>query len=309
MSSELRINAIDIVPTLINFEEYLLQKGLAESTVYIYISIIKSFLFANPNLSTVDDYNKFIFKSGVQKRNKLSYDSLKHFVKFYFSKDGKLASSITRNLLVTKTLDAKKLNKFYDDDTRANVIQLMQKYKHRLIAKIQDATGVRAGDVLRLKRGAISYEAYNNKKVVMRIDFVGKGRKPFVKWIFDPNLQTQIDLFIKSNLLNEEYYFIEKYDTTKTAYRNITKNYDNYLADLKQALDVYGLDIKNWATHDFRRNFARKVWDKTKDPVVLKEMLNHSNFETTIRYLRGTGLQSRDVYYELELEREKNEDE
>jgi integrase len=216
--------------------------------------------------------------------------------------------SFQRNLLKPKAVDPKKNAHYLDDETREGIIKLLLNYKHRVIARIQNSTGVRAGDVIRLKRGTISYEAYMDKAVVMRIDFEGKGGKHFVKWIFDEAIQTQIDLFIKSNILDTEYYFLERpnevMDNFRKAYHS---NYRKYWLDLKQALRVYGVEYKEWATHDFRRSFARTIWDNTKDPVVLKEMLNHAQFDTTLRYLRGSGLQSKDVYYELNEKKKEEE--
>jgi hypothetical protein len=203
--------------------------------------------------------------------------------------------------------DVKRMRKYLDDETKSQVIKLIKDYKHRIIARIQDVTGVRAGDVIRLKRGSISYEPYNDEVVVMRIDFVSKGGKHIVKWIFDESLQTQIDLFIKNNILDNEYYFLERERSNKgssliTLYRT---NYHNYWLDLKQAMDTLGIGYKDWASHDFRRQFARRVWNKTKDPVILKDVMDHSRFETTLRYLKNSGLQTKDVYYEMNNEKNK----
>jgi site-specific recombinase XerD len=190
-----------------------------------------------------------------------------------------------------------------DDETREQVISLIKNYKHRLIARIQNVTGVRAGDIFRLKRGSITYEAYDDDTVVLRIDFLGKGGKRFVKWIFDTSIQAHIDVFLKSNYLNTEYYFIEN-ETVRDKNKSdevkvFMTNYHMYWKDLKQALTTAGVEYKEFASHDFRRTLARNVWNETKDPVVLKEMLNHQDFNTTLRYLRGTGLQVRDVYHTL----------
>jgi site-specific recombinase XerD len=140
----------------------------------------------------------------------------------------------------------------------------------------------------------------------MRIDFEGKGKKHFVKWIFDEKIQTQIDLFIKSNNLDTEYYFLEA-RKCNTPHMSYLLNYQMYWKDLKQSLKTLGIDYKEWATHDFRRSFAREVWNNTKDPVIMKEMLNHVQFDTTLRYLRGSGLQTKDVYYGLNVKRHDKE--
>lgn len=296
------------MPVILDYEEYLKGKNLSSSTIYVYVSGVKKFLLTNPDIEKIDSYNEFIFEYAIKKRSNYVYDALKLFIKFRFEKDPK-SISLQRNLLKPKPVDPKKNAHYLDDETREGVIKIMPNYKHRVMARIQNATGVRAGDILRLKRGSISYESYQDKVVVMRLDFEGKGRKHFVKWVFDEAIQTQIDLFIKSNILDTEYYFLERPNKDENpdinkAYQN---NYKKYWGDLKKALKLYGVEYKEWATHDFRRSFARNIWDQTKDPVVLKEMLNHAQFDTTLRYLRGSGLQSKDVYYALN-EKKKDEE-
>lgn len=290
-------NMHNLVPTIMDYDDYLKTKNLSSSSIYVYVSAVKKFLMQNPNLEKIDAYNEFIFEHAIKKRSNYVYDALKLFIKWYYEKDPK-SISLQRNLLKPKPVDPKKNIHYLDDETRDGVIKVLLNYKHRVIARIQNSTGVRAGDILRLKRGSISYEAYNDTTVVMRIDFEGKGNRHFVKWIFDPDIQTQIDLFIKSNILDTEYYFLERPGNQdfRMAYH---ANYRKYWKDVKQALKTYGVEYKEWATHDFRRSFARNVWNQTKDPVVLKNMMDHAQFDTTLRYLRGSGLQTKDVYFTL----------
>lgn len=289
----------EIVAIMLDFEDWLKEKNLVEGTISHYMQAVNKFLMTSPDIESIDSYNTFIFQFSIKKRSVYYYDALKLFIKFHFDKNPKQAI-LLRNLLKADSQEPKRIVHYLDDDTREQVIKLILNYKHRIMAKIQNVTGVRAGDILRLKRGNISYEAYNDEVVVLRIDFEGKGRKHFIKWIFDPDLQIQIDLFIKANILDTEYYFLERKGIPGISlFKEYNRNYEKYLKDLKQALRVYGIEYKEWATHDFRRAFARNVWNKTKDPVLLKEMMNHSQFETTLRYLRGSGLQVKDVYYEL----------
>jgi integrase len=294
---------VEMVSDIIDLEEYLKAKNLSASSIYVYLSTVKNFLSDRPDITQIDAYNKFIFEHGIKKRSAYCYDALRIYIKYKFEKDPRM-QSLLRNLLKPKLQDVKKSVRYLDDETREQIISLLLNYKHRIIAKIQNATGVRAGDVLRLKKGNISYEVYDERLPVMRIDFEGKGGKHFIKWIFDEKLQTQIDLFIKSNNLDTEYYFLEA-RRCKTLHMSYLLNYQIYWKDLKQALSTLGVGYKEWATHDFRRSFAREVWNNTKDPIIMKEMLNHVQFETTLRYLRGSGLQTKEVYYGLNEKKSK----
>ena len=73
-----------------------------------------------------------------------------------------------------------------------------------------------------------------------------------------------------------------------------------YYKDLKQAMYKLGIDSKSFATHDYRRCYARRVWTKYKDVHVLQELLNHQNPATTMRYLKQSGMQNIDYHKEMQ---------
>jgi integrase len=72
--------------------------------------------------------------------------------------------------------------------------------------------------------------------------------------------------------------------------RSITNNQAyNILSDAAHAL---GLD--NIGTHSMRKTFGYHLYQKTKDIVLVKELLSHSDIETTKRYI-GLVQRSKDV--------------
>jgi len=77
-------------------------------------------------------------------------------------------------------------------------------------------------------------------------------------------------------------------------------NYLRYWKDLKYALNVNGIDKEDFATHDFRRCFARKVWEKEKDVYVLQSLLNHTDPKVTLRYLDQSGLKNIDYHKKMQ---------
>jgi integrase len=280
------------------FEKWLENKGISQSTIYQYSMAVKKFLLTEPRIDNIEDYNNFLFEYSIKKRSFCYYHALKSYIKFKLSGDRSKMNNMLRAMITPKMQDPIKTTRYLDAETKKQIINLLKDSKHRVIAKIQNVTGVRIGDVLRLKRGSISYEVYSGKQIVMRIDFIGKGNKRFVKWIFDEDVMNSIDLFIKSTLMDSEYYFLERDRSFNDSNLHVMMrtNYHRYWEDLKQALEVVGVSYKDWASHDFRRSLAREVWDETKDPMLLKEALNHAQFETTARYLRTSGLRSQDLY-------------
>lgn len=289
------------------FEKWLEGRGISQSTIYQYSMAVKKFLLTEPQIDSIEDYNNFLFEFSIKKRSFCYYHALKSYIKFKMSGDRSKMSNMLRAMITPKMQEPIKTTRYLDDVTKKQIIKLLKDSKHRVIAKIQNVTGVRIGDVLRLKRGSISYESYGGKEIVMRIDFIGKGNKRFVKWIFDEEVMNSVDLFIKSTLMDADYYFLERDRSFNDSSLHVAMrtNYHRYWEDLKQALEVVGVRYKDWASHDFRRSLARDVWDETKDPMLLKEALNHARFETTARYLRTSGLQSQDLYHLLNSKNKK----
>jgi len=149
---------------ILEFEEWMRNRGLNDSSIYQYMRAVQKFLLQkNPDIKDIEPYNEFILEFAIKKRSLYYYDALKLFLKFVFKEDVAKKNSMTRLLLKpNKNNDIKRVRKNLDDETKEQVIRLIKDYKHRIIAKIQNVLGVRAGDIIRLKRGSISYEPYND---------------------------------------------------------------------------------------------------------------------------------------------------
>ena len=99
------------------------------------------------------------------------------------------------------------------------------------------------------------------------------------------------------------YYFIDqlKYHKVQlSVYQIYENNYSYYVQDIKLALEKCGIDKTEFSSHDFRRLFARKVWNKWFDIERLKKLMGHSRVDTTLRYLESTGSDTEQLYAELE---------
>jgi integrase len=192
------------------------------------------------------------------------------------------------------------------DDQIIGVINYLNKPKHMVVAWIQKTTGIRAGDVFRIKRGDITYEEYHGEPVI-RINVIGKRKKRNVVYIHHPVVQEFIVDYITSEVVNDDYYFLElpKWKLSgsgpNTEDSLMKQNYWWYWTDLKQALDLAGIDKKDWASHGFRYSAARVVWDLYKDIHILQNFLGHEDPKTTMRYLRQSGLQNVDLLKELQM--------
>jgi integrase len=281
------------------------KKNLSESSIDLYVKSIESFLKNNPDIDNIEDYNNVLISKGIKKRMNYLYYVFKSFIDFKIE-DTKLKKELISNLINPPIPDNVKVKrKYLEEDMLIEILNNLDKKKHRVIAIIQMLTGVRCGDILKLQREHIVPEEYNGVPV-LRLELLGKRQKENTVFVYDEIAQELIVDYICNNFGYNTYYFIElgtmhnREGDTTSEYRMYKMNYMWYWLDLKQALERAGVNKKDFATHDFRRCFARRVWSKYKDFEVLKNMLNHSNSDTTLRYLKQSGLKTIDYHKDMQ---------
>lgn len=288
------------------FEIWLGEKRqLAESSVYVYVKSVEKFLVKNPDLERIEDYNDFLIEMSIKKRCSHFYSAIKAFIDFKFG-DSSTKTKLIENLIKPRERhDIVRERKHLNEEQILEVINYLDKQKHRVIAIIQSLAGPRAGDILRLKKGGIVPEEYGGKPV-LRLNLVGKGRKRNVVYIHDEVAQAIVLNYITENSGYGDYYFIElspkrnRHGNVDNEFALTKMNYQWFWADLKQALYTAGIKREDFATHDFRRCFARRVWEKYKDVHVLQGLLNHKDPKVTLRYLEQSGLKNIDYLAEMQ---------
>jgi len=284
------------------------NKILAESTMRGYYYCTKKFLATNPDLENLDDYNNFLIENTIKKRCMSHYSALKHFIEFKITKRDVKERLFDGLLRPPIRYDIKKERKYLSEEKIIEVLNFLQEDRHRIIALIQTLTGVRAGDVLRLKSDGVAIDEYLGKQT-LRLVIVGKGRKRHVVYIHDVIAQEIILKYINERaIFFKDYIFLKESTLNRRTIKNVVDetsllalNYNQYLFDLKSALMSAGVDLKMFATHDFRRCFARRCWEKYKDVNILQSVLNHADSKTTLLYLRQSGLKNIDYYYEMQV--------
>ena len=288
------------------FKIWLLEnRMLAESSVYEYCSIVERFLVTDPVLDEVDDYNTFLIKGSVKKRCTHYYSALKVFIEYKIENIG-LRSRLISNLVKPRiNHNILRERKHLDEVVLFEIVNHLSTEKHKVMALIQALSGVRAGDILRMKRGTIVEEELRGTQV-LRLNILGKGKKRNVVYIFDDLTRNLVLDYIDTNYNHGDYYFIELGDrkgregNINSEYRMYRMNYMWYWGDLKTALNTCKIDKEDFSTHDFRRCFARRVWEKWHDIYKLQKALNHADPKVTMRYLEQSGLQAADIHYEMQ---------
>jgi integrase len=282
------------------------KRNLSEGSVQVYCEAVECFLKGNPDIDSLEDYNNFIIEHAIKKRCYHYYSALKAFIEYKIT-DANTRSRITDNMIRAQVNnDIKMERKYLTEDEILEVINHIKEPKHKVIALIQCLTGVRVGDVLRLKRDNIMPEEYKGKPV-LRINITGKGKKRNVIFIHDDVAQELIMDYITHVFNHDDYYFIElgkmknRKGDINSEYRLLRMNYSWFWTDLKEAMQSCGINFSEWSTHDFRRAFARRVWEKYKDIHVLQGLLHHANPTVTLRYLEQSGLKNVDYHYDMQM--------
>lgn len=281
------------------------NKNLSEGSIYAYVICVGAFLKENPNLEELQDYNNFLIKVMVKKRSSYYYSAIRHFLNFKITETA-VKRKIMEGLIKPPVRhDFKRERKYLDNDKIIELINFLQIEKHRIIALVQSLTGVRAGDIMKLKRGNVQTEDYNGKPT-LKLILIGKGNKRNVVYIHDEVAQKLILDYVSNNIGEGNYYFLErgKMRNRPGGIANLDvlyrMNYQRYWLDLKRALNTAGVRRQDFSTHDFRRCFARRVWDKYKDIHKLQSLLNHNDPKVTLRYLEQSGLKNRDLHFEMQ---------
>lgn len=293
------------------FKEWLKDKyGLKASTRYIYGQNIYRFKGLGYNFSNSEDYNNYIIEYEIKRRITTIYKSVKRFVEFYFRDEKNVKNDLLDKIIIPEQkVDYKYKRKYLSESEILEVINALKDFKHKVISLIQHLTGVRAGDVMHIKRGMIEPEIYDGKNVV-KITLVGKGDKRNVVYLHEVITQKLLMDYITKYINNLKYYFLDikskrfknTDDESQEQYYLMQSNIKAYRRDLKQALYKCGIEQEAFSTHDYRRCYARRVWTKYKDLVVLKDMLNHADPSTTLLYLKQSGLKNIEYHKQLQTE-------
>jgi integrase len=294
---------------LAEYEEYIKRLGHKPSRIVSVMSVIKCFIKEGHDFERFQDYATFLEDHTIKKRSTYYYDVMKKFVTYTFKDDKETRMILldTIKMVGKKRRDPKPRNSIITEEEQMRIIQNITTPKHQLIAWIQKETGVRAGDVIRLKRDYIKFGLYKDNDgittIVVDITFVKKGDRVTTIPIFNPYLIDYLKVHLQTIDGDEEYAFIDRSVVRKESiyddWRLENRNYYLYYQDLRKSSETLGYKVGQFATHDWRRNFANKVWIdvlKKQDIIALQRAMGHAHVDTTVGYLRQSGLESRDIF-------------
>ena len=295
------------------FCEFLIsEKGLSKNTLDSYKRDITQFLrFTNQNgidylkidKQSLREYSQYMenkfFLSKSSMARKIS--ALKQFYKFlheesYINNNPILKyNSIKQHSKLPKVISIDELNlllnKSYEDKTDNGI-------RFSTMLEMLYSTGIRISELVSLKLDSLSLRHKDNIIIDVEpfVKILGKGNKERMVFLNKTTISILIIyLRIRQKFLNKNQNNIFLFPSS---YNNSHISRQRFFQLLKvQALKV-GIDKNKISPHILRHSFATMMLENGADLTSLKEMLGHSNINTTQIYTHVTSKKLKEVLNE-----------
>ncbi|WP_024292875.1 tyrosine-type recombinase/integrase [Lacrimispora indolis] len=260
--------------TQMQFESYLRNENLSDSTIFSYMSAIKVYF------TRYDD---------ISKENLLAYKG--YLMEYYKPKTVNLrVQAINKYLLYIKQEPLQLKNvRIQQKNFLENVISNAD-YKYLKKRLKQDgnmqwyfivwylaATGARVSELIQVKVEHVEMgylDLYSKGGKLRRLYIPGKLKEESMKWLKEVNITCG-------------YLFLNRFGERITT-RGIG-------LQLKRYAEKYGIDPKLVYPHSFRHRYAKNFLDKCNDISLLADLMGHESIETTRIYLRRTATEQQSL--------------
>jgi integrase len=145
---------------------------------------------------------------------------------------------------------------------------------------------LRSSDVIKLKvKDILDFE----EKVLEEINIKQrKTKRPHIIALSDFTIKALTDyIAIEKKTLND-YLF--------PGYKGKHISYETHRAIWKNWCKTLGIDPTPYSTHTGRRTKPAIIYEKTKDPKLLMELLGHEDIKSTTNYMGMTKREALDIY-------------
>lgn len=241
-------------------KQFLKSKGFTDRTIKTYTSILRKVFNSLGTNFTEGQIESWLTWRNLNPR---SYNLYRLVINFYTKK------YLGYELEFKKAKVPKSLPNYVTKEEINKVLYFTKNIKHKLGLAIIYSSGLRAYEVVRLKKHSFDFENYeiNIKE--------GKGKKdrPTVLKI---SLIPAIKRYIKRLKANNNYFF-------QTYRGHISER--SFEEVLKRGIKKAGLS-KYFTLHDLRHSFAINCLDEGVDIEDVRRMLGHSSLRTTQIYLQ-----------------------
>jgi integrase len=250
----------------VEFLEYLnKQTAVGLRTAKLYDRIIRAYLLEHH--ITVPEMNEAIKK----------YPILKSALRHYLSCIG--MGELYPLLLKARTRPSMYKGTYLPSEELLKIVNNILDERFRIIGYVQYATGIRASDVLRIRRDWI----IRNDDGSLNVRVIGKGDKEHK--VFIPVTYGAI-IWDYVKLCPQYCYPFISFAIGNPTTIDIETEYHYYWLALKRATIIAG--YPKLSTHDLRRNFINDYYKRTKDIIKTKRASGHSKTEDVLRYVDKT---------------------
>lgn len=161
---------------------------------------------------------------------------------------------------------ANKVTRILSEDEIKKIFRyLSEDVKQMLFLQLN--TGLRISDIILLKYKDIMFGKLEIKE--------RKTGKPQVTRI---NMEV-VEYIFNNKAYDRDYIFWDEKCNPKSIIRKVEWQ-------IQKACDMENINSEFISTHSFRKTFATDAYNRTKDIVVVQELLNHSSAAVTQRYIR-----------------------
>ena len=181
----------------------------------------------------------------------------------------------------------------------ANDNQKQIAYRNKMLFLIGINIGLRASDLITLRWSFFYNNDWTFKEFYTLMPKKTRKQKKFVKLFFNQAIKKIVEDYIKEYPIQDinEYLFKSRKGNgciTEISLGRIVKD----------AADEAGI-VKNVCSHTLRKTFGYWAWhnaeDKNKALVTLQMLFNHSNTQTTLKYIGILSSEIEDMFNSVEL--------
>ena len=268
----------DIKPTLKKYNRYLEDNGLRDSTISSYVFRVGKFLeFAQNNEPQVEDFTSF---QEMLHESRLSRSSINNYcfaIQKYYEMRGK---SIDFNFIRPMNT----IPHFFDENDIAKLFAVCQNLKHLAMLQTLFYGCLRASELCSLDDSDLDL-----KSLTLRVE--GKGGKEAIVYISDECAKTlRRYLEVRAPLVIDGRKTIFYTDFGgRWERRSVYRMFMRYKK-------LAGIE-KHGGVHVFSRHSVGSLLVKRGcDIVTMKELMRHSEVQTTMRYLHISDATKREKY-------------
>lgn len=249
--------------------KYLVLKGFSPKTITAYVGHVRRFLqFCDKDIEQIDreDVERYMFVLLELDEYSHSYvNQALSAIKFLLQDVLKKEDLICE---VARPKKQRKLPKVLSEEEVKKILKAPMNHKHRAILFLIYSSGLRVGEVVRLK-----VEDIDSKRMLIHVN-QGKGRKDRYTILSDTTLKV-LRKYFKMNKPKDWLFPGEKEDSHLTE-----RTVQRFFKDICNKANIK----KNATVHTLRHSFATHLLESGTDIRYIQELLGHMSTKTTQIY-------------------------